>query len=561
MTEKQSLNWLRKAAHVGRHWAIAAVLAGYGNALLLILQAWILASLLHGQIIDQEPLSDFYPHLTALALLFPLRGALLWLKERCGFRAGAAVRQHLRQGILSRLADRGPAHLQQQASGAWTSLLMEQIEQVQEYYSKYLVQTRLVMLIPLTILLVVLPINWAAAVVFVVTAPLTVLFMVVVGMGAADANKRNFLALARLSGHFLDRLKGLATIRLFDRMESEAQRMDHATDQFRRRTMEVLRMAFLSSAVLEFFASVSIAVIAVYFGFSYLGELNFGHYGYGVSLFSGLLVLMLAPDFFQPFRDLGTYYHAKAEAVGAAEGLCKVMEQKRPEAEAPLSSEPWKQLTLEVEQAQALSAEGVPLCAPVSFTLAPGEHLVLAGATGSGKTSLMQALMGLLPYSGSIRVNGQELSALPRGHWLAHLTWLGQNPMLVEGTVRDNLQLAKPDADDAQLNQALQQAYASEFVDRLPGTLEYRIQDGAGGLSVGQAQRLALARALLKPAPLLLLDEPTASLDSQSEQWVQQSLVQFAQGRSCITITHRQQQQQQGDKVITLLPMEDRDHA
>ncbi len=556
LNETASLTWLKQGADAGRRWIALSTLCGYGNALLLILQAWLLAHTLHSLIIEQLPLARLHPTLLGLALLFPLRALLLWGKEVAGFHAGARVRQALRRQLLAQLHRLGPAHLQRKATGSWTSLLLEQVEKLQEFYAKYLVQMRLVMLIPITILAMVFPFNWAAGLVFLFTAPLTILFMALVGMGAADANKRNFLALARLSGHFLDRLKGLSTIRLFDRLEPEALKMDHASDSFRRRTMEVLRMAFLSSAVLEFFASISIAVIAVYFGFSYLGELDFGHYHAGVTLFSGLLILILAPDFFQPFRDLGTYYHAKAEAVGAADELRRLMETQgqHPDNETILPLE--GPVDLEARDLVVLAQDGTPLTRPLSFHLPAGQTLALAGPTGCGKTSVMQAVMGLLPYLGSLRVNGHEVRTLDRDPWLAQQTWLGQNPKLIYGTIAENLRLAAPQASDETLWQALDAAHASEFVRRLPAGLDHPVGDRASGLSVGQAQRLALARALLKPTSLLLLDEPTASLDHHSEALLQQSLKKLRQGRTCLLISHRQTQLSDADQQVTLAPKE-----
>ncbi|GAA5188126.1 heme ABC transporter permease/ATP-binding protein CydD [Ferrimonas gelatinilytica] len=555
-TEQSSLAWLKQGAQAGRRWIALATLCGYGNALLLILQAWLLAHTLHSLIIDKLSLAQLQSTLIALALLFPVRALLLWGKEVAGFHAGAKVRQALRQQLLTQLHALGPAYLQRKAAGSWTSVLLEQVEKLQEFYSKYLVQMRLVMLIPLTILLMVFPLNWAAGLVFLLTAPLTILFMALVGMGAADANKRNFLALSRLSGHFLDRLKGLSTIRLFDQMETEAQKMDHASEAFRQRTMEVLRMAFLSSAVLEFFASISIAVIAVYFGFSYLGELNFGHYGAGVTLFSGLLVLILAPDFFQPFRDLGTYYHAKAEAIGAADELRRLMETPSHDTGAEGTMVDEGPITLEAHDLVVLAQDGTPLTEPLSFHLPAGHTLALAGPTGCGKTSVMQAVMGLLPYQGSLQANGREIRELPRDPWLAQQTWLGQNPKLIFGTIADNLRMANPGASDDRLWQALDAAHASEFVHRLPAGLAHPIGDRASGLSVGQAQRIALARALLKPTPLLLLDEPTASLDRHSETLLQQSLRQVRQDRTCLLISHRSDQLSDADHCLTLRPKE-----
>ncbi|SPY77036.1 ATP-binding/permease protein CydD [Providencia rustigianii] len=215
------------------------------------------------------------------------------------------------------------------------------------------------------ILIAIFPFNWVAGLILFVTAPLIPIFMALVGLGAADANRRNFLALSRLSGSFLDRLRGLDTLRLFFRGKAEVNQIRESTEDFRSRTMEVLRMAFLSSAVLEFFASISIAVVAVYFGFSYLGEINFGSYGLGVSLFAGFLALILSPEFFQPLRDLGTYYHAKAQAVGAAESLVTLLEshgeEKQQQGSLVLDDQP---IRIEAKQLEVLSHDGVCLAGP-----------------------------------------------------------------------------------------------------------------------------------------------------------------------------------------------------
>ncbi|WP_298440259.1 cysteine/glutathione ABC transporter permease/ATP-binding protein CydD [uncultured Ferrimonas sp.] len=560
-SEQRNLRWLRQYAYLSRRWLYLAILAGSANALMIVIQAWLLAAMLHGLIIEQQSIDLFLPHFAALILISPLRAACVWAKERFGFTAGAMIRQHLRSELLDKFARLGPAHIQQQAAGSWTSVLFEQVEKINDYYSRYLVQMRLVMIIPIIIITLILPTNWAAVVVFVVTAPLTVLFMALVGMGAADANKRNFLALARLSGHFLDRLAGIATIRQYHRLDAEADKMDHASDLFRQRTMEVLRMAFMSSAVLEFFASVSIAIIAVYFGFSYLGELDFGHYGRGVSLFSGLLVLFLAPEFFQPFRDLGTYYHAKAEAVGAADAIQHFLQTPEPdqgEAAAPDLSQP---LQLTATNAVICALNGTALTNPINFDAKAQQVMAIAGPTGCGKTSLMQALMGVLPYHGSLTINGHEVRDIDSSYLLTHITWLGQNPLLIAASIAENLRLAAPNATEEQLWQALEQAHASEFVQQLPQQLHYPLNDNAVGLSVGQAQRIALARALLKPAPLLLMDEPSASLDHRSEQLVQQSLHQFSQGKTVITISHRQEQLALADQVLQLTPIKEQNNG
>lgn len=267
--------------------------------------------------------------------------------------------------------------------------------------------------VPLLIVAAVFPSNWVAALILLGTAPLIPLFMAMVGMGAADANRRNFQALARLSGHFLDRLRGMETLRIFGRGEAETESIRAASQDFRQRTMEVLRPAFLSSGVLEFFTSLSIALVAVYFGFSYLGELDFGHYGTGVTLAAGFLALILAPEFFQPLRDLGTFYHAKAQAVGAADSLKTFMETPLAHPErGDIELATKDAVSIEAHDLIITSPEGKVLAGPLNFTTAAGQRAVLVGRSGSGKSSLLNVLSGFLSYRGSLRINGFELRDL-----------------------------------------------------------------------------------------------------------------------------------------------------
>ncbi len=538
--QQELTRWLKQQSVLSRRWLMLSRLLGFASGILIIAQAWLLARILHHMIMENIPREALLMPFIQLVLVFVLRAWVVWLRERVGFHAGQQIRFEIRRQVLDRLQQAGPAWIQGKPAGSWATLILEQIDDMHDYYARYLPQMALAACVPLLIVVAIFPSNWVAALILLATAPLIPLFMALVGMGAADANRRNFLALARLSGHFLDRLRGMDTLRIFGRGKAETDNIREASQDFRQRTMEVLRLAFLSSGVLEFFTSLSIALVAVYFGFSYLGELNFGSYGAAVTLSSGFLALILAPEFFQPLRDLGTFYHAKAQAVGAADSLKTFLE-------APLAHPERGEQVLETSEPVSLCAkdlfitspEGKMLVGPLNFTLNAGQRAVLVGQSGSGKSSLLNALAGFLPYSGSLKVNGVELRHLQPESWHRLMSWVGQNPQLPAATLRENVLLGNPHADEEQLHLALEKAWVNEFLPQLPDGVDTVVGEQSARLSVGQAQRVAVARALLAPCRLLLLDEPAASLDAHSEQRVMQALGEASTQQTTLMVTHQ----------------------
>jgi len=577
--EKSLLVWLKSQKKACGWFLKLSVWCGILSAIALIVQAYLIATLLDGVIIGNGLLgsganspqstigaSDYLPHLMALIGLMLLRAGLAYARERASFEAGRRLRQHIRSAVMDKLTRLGPAFIKGKPAGSWASIVLEQVEDLQDFYARYLPQMTLAGVIPLLILLAVFPINWAAGLILLLTAPLIPLFMILVGMGAADANRKNFNALARLSGHFMDRLKGLATLKLFNRGDAELKVIEKASEEFRSRTMSVLRMAFLSSAVLEFFAAVSIAVLAVYFGFSYLGHLDFGYYGTHAhigpnaneglpfSLFVGLFILILAPEFYQPLRDMGTHYHAKAQAIGAAQALMTLLEHPEPQPTESVASDTRldKIESLIAEELEVFSVDGTRLLGPISFELKQEEHLALVGPSGAGKTSLLNALLGFLPYQGKLLINGVELSSIDLAHWRRQLAWLGQEPQLFHGTVRENVALANPNITDEQVWHLLEQANIHEFVRMQPLGLATPIGEQSSTLSVGQAQRIALARALAQASQVFILDEPSASLDSVSEQLLTLTLNRAMAGKMCIMVTHRLDQLDRMQPILVL---------
>ncbi|MGF1904327.1 heme ABC transporter permease/ATP-binding protein CydD [Aliivibrio salmonicida] len=543
--------WLKGQSKLAKKWLALSIGLGFLSSLFLIAQAALLADILHKLIIEQTDKYELLPQFIAIFAIVGIRAACSWGREVAGYRCGEHIRIHIRQLILNKLQELGPAYIKGKPAGSWATLLLEQVEDMQDFFSRYLPQMSLSVMIPFVILIVVFPQNWVAGLIFLLTAPLVPLFMALVGMGAADANRRNFKALQRLSGHFYDRLQSMTTIRLFDKTAQETKHLHNASEIFRKRTMEVLRLAFLSSAVLEFFTSISIALVAVYFGFTYIGELNFGNYGITVTLFTGLFILILAPEFYQPLRDLGTFYHAKAQAVGAAESIVEFLAiDTNTQTNGDKKVSQSTTLDIEVTDLIVNSHDGKTLLGPINFHLHESSQTALVGPSGAGKTSLINALLGFLPYQGSIKINGIELSKLNKKEWYQEINWVGQNPTLVHGTIEENITLGKQSISKEQLDSVSKQAFANEFIDELG--YQHQISDRSGGLSVGQAQRLALARALLQQGRLWILDEPTASLDAKSEQLVMQSLSLATQGLTTLMITHRLDQLYAMDTILVM---------
>lgn len=522
------------------------------SSVILVANTYFIAHLLHHLIMENTPRVELLPYFIALVVGFALRALILWARESIGFKCGRILRNIIRQKILNKIHHVGPAVTSNTPAGSWASIMLEQVENLQNYYARYLPQQALSAIVPVVILIAIFPLNWIAGMILMITAPLIPIFMILVGVAAADSSQKHMDTLAKLSAQFLDRLRGLETLRLFNRTEEQTKHIEQSTEEFRETTMDVLKMAFLSSAVLEFFTSISIALMAVYFGFSYLGEINFGEYSTELTLFVGFFCLILAPEFYQPLRDLGTYYHDRAAGIGAADAIVEFLEKEHQSFSSNASQSINEQSAVEIQAKNLVifSPQGKALTQPLNFQLNAQSHTALVGQSGAGKTSLMNALLGFLPYEGSLTINSIELKELNINQWRKQIAWVGQNPLLLKGTIKENLLLGDIEANDNQIEQALIQAQAKEFTDKLG--LDSDIKDGGLGVSVGQAQRLAIARALLRRGKLLLLDEPTASLDAQSEQLVLNALQMMSQHQTTLMITHRIEDLKQCDQILVM---------
>ncbi|WP_105883013.1 heme ABC transporter permease/ATP-binding protein CydD, partial [Haemophilus influenzae] len=548
LRQKYLQKWLRAQQEPIKKLMRANIVLAMLSALILVAQTYFLATLLDKLIMQNVPRDELIPYFLGLIIGFGIRAIILWAREKIGFQSGQLLRNHIRQKILDKIHLVGPATINQKPAGSWASIMLEQVENLHNFYARFLPQQSLSAIVPVVIFIAVFPLNWAAGLILMITAPLVPLFMIIVGIAAADNSQKNMDTLSRLSAQFLDRLRGLETLRLFNRTSEQTEHIENATEDFRETTMDVLKLAFLSSAVLEFFTSISIALMAVYFGFSYLGQIEFGTYNAPLTLFTGFFCLILAPEFYQPLRDLGTYYHDRAAGIGAADAIVDFLESDYltvHQNEKTISLE--SAVEISAENLVVLSTQGSALTKPLNFQIPANHNVALVGQSGAGKTSLINAILGFLPYEGSLKINGQELRESNLADWRKHITWVGQNPLLLQGTIKENLLLGNIQANDEEINQALMRSQAKEFTDKLG--LHHEIKDGGLGISVGQAQRLAIARALLRKGDLLLLDEPTASLDAQSENLVLQALNEASQHQTTLMITHRIEDLKQCDQI------------
>ncbi|MFP4601772.1 MAG: thiol reductant ABC exporter subunit CydD [Halochromatium sp.] len=538
-------------------WLRLSVGLGLGNGVLLILQAWWLAQIIDALVFGEAELAAVSHWLWLLLDLFVLRAVIAWASEQSAFRAAAQVKISLRDRLYRHIQTAGPAWMAGQRSGAIAEDITRGIEAVEAYYSRYLPAMSLTALIPLAILIVVLPLDWLSALIMLVTAPLIPLFMILIGSGVERLNQQLWKDLARMGAHFLDVIQGLTTLKLFNASRREAEVIARISEDYRASTMRVLRVAFLTSAVLELFSTLGIAIIAVFIGFRLyqlalpIPELIAPP---EISFVTGFFILLLAPEFYAPLRNLGTHYHGRMEAIAAAERLVAVMDTELPappKQVASLSAD--SPLHIRFEDVAFSYEPGRPALDGARFEIAPGERIALVGPSGAGKTTVASLLLGFIrPAAGRISVDGQDLNALALDDWRRRLAWLPQQPRLFQGTIADNIRLGLPAATLDEVRAAAERAQATEFIERLPRGYETPVGERGAGLSGGQIQRIALARAFLRDARLVILDEATASLDPASEALVQRAVDRLAEGRSLLVIAHRLSTVRNADRILVI---------
>ena len=544
--------WLTELAAGNRRWVQGAVLTGTLAGIATIVQMILLARIVHLGVIEDVAASELTGLFVALVLTLVIRALFQGLQTRLAAQCSKRVRRSARRQIHRHWQAAGPVAMGQESAGALAREWIDHVEALHGYYARFLPQMQLSVIVPLLILALVFWLDWLAAVFLLLSAPLIPLFMALVGMGAEKLNQQHFETISRLSGQFLDKVRGLTTLQLFGQTESAANLLARRSDRYRVVTMKTLKIAFLSSAVLEFFASVAIAVIAIYIGFGLLGYISFGPAD-ELTLFTGLLILLLAPEFFQPLRTLSQYYHDRAAALGAGTEILArlqhypaVAPDVKSQPAADTSAGPANLITL-TNVSYTHPGDATPWFKDLNLKIEKGHAVALTGPSGGGKSTLLYLLAGFLaPDSGEIRVFGQAPGKAAFG-------WLGQKGFLVHGTWADNLRLTSPDASDIAIDAALRRVGLGDLVDSRKDGIYSTVSDQGRGLSGGQARRLSLARIFLADYDLILLDEPTAGLDSVSEIFILESLRKFSEaGKTLIFSTHHHALLTLADRVLAV---------
>ena len=551
---------LLRYARSSRTYLTVTVGLGGVLAVLIVAQATLLAHGITAVFLHGADLPELMPTLGWLAAVIAGRSVVAWGQEVAAVRSSAAVKSELRGRLLARLTTPGPGR----DTGAMVTLVTRGLDALDAYFARYLPQLVLAALVPAVVLARLLPADLVATATIALTLPLIPIFMALVGLQTEAANRRQFRLLARLSHHFLDVVSGLPTLKLFGRARAQAATIRRISDEQRRLTMRTLRIAFLSSLVLELLATLSVALVAVGIGL----RLVDGH----LDLATALLVLILAPEAYLPLRQVGAHYHASAEGLAAAEEAFAILETPATAAgtaAAPSGTIAFADVVVRYRDRDALR---------LTCTIEPGEIVALTGPSGCGKSTALHVLLGFAaPDGGRVTVGGTDLTTVDPAAWRARIAWVPQRPYLFAGTVRDNIALgrepvvlpppptaftacftAAPAAVDAPAGDvvaAARAAGADGFVAAMPDGYDTVLGDDGAGLSAGQRQRIALARAFLRDAPILLLDEPTANLDADTAADVMTAIRRLARGRTVILAAHRPELIVLADRVVDLTPV------
>jgi ATP-binding cassette subfamily C protein CydD len=536
---------VRRARPV-RRLLVLDVAVGTASAGLVLLQA-ILIGRIVAQAFAGASLEEVSSDLALLAVTFCVRGLTSWVFEVAGRRAASRVLSELRLAVVERRLRDEPLALDRAGAGEIAATAVQGVDGLEAYFARYLPQVVLALIVPLAVLGLVAAIDPLSAGLMLLTLPLVPVFMWLIGRYTEERTRERWLSLRLLSNHFLDVVRGLPTLRAFNRAQQQASVLARVGEDYRRTTIGTLRVGFLSGSVLELAATLGVALVAVTIGVRLVDG--------GLGLQAGLTVLVLAPELYLPVRQLAAQFHASADGVAVADRMLDLLER------APDTGPP-RMLLAPSPLDAPVRLEGVSFAYPsraglvldaLDLELRPGETVALVGPSGSGKTTVANLLLGFVePGSGRVTVGGHDLASCRTDVWRRHIAWVPQNPTIFRGTIAENIRLGRPGATEHDLRDAAMLAGADRFVQALPSGYETLVGDGGRPLSAGENRRIALARAFVREAPLVILDEPTADLDRTSAAVVAESVERLRSGRMVLLIAHRPELVEHVDRVVSL---------
>lgn len=526
----------------GRQFSLASG-AAIAGVIFLLAQCWALARLVDGVLFGQMDTHAIWSWVAIGVSAAALRYGAGYISDSYGLAGAAIIKNDLRQRLLDALIAKGPSVIGRDSAGRWTTAWTEAVDALQDYYARYMPARLQTAILPLAVMILVFPLDWVSALIFTVTAPLIPFFMIMVGKGAEKLNRRQWKRLSFMSGYLLDLLQGLKTIRLFDAGAREAALIRRISDDYRLETMKILSVAFLSSLLLEFLATVSIALVAVLMGFRLLwGQIDFFH---------GFFVLLLAPEFYLPLRRMGVFYHARMQALAAAETISDALDGVPAKNGTGLLTQ--GPLTIVFENVSFSYDGTTPVLIDVSFTLTPGMRMAVVGPSGAGKSTIFFLLMGFVrPTAGRILVNGVDLALLDLDAYRQNLSFVPQQPHLFDGSLYDNIRFSNTDASHKDIIKAAKMFMVDDVAQSLPDGYDGHLGEGGARLSGGQVQRVALARGFLRDASIYLLDEPTARLDRDTENIIQQSMASIDRRKTLLVAAHRLSTLKEMDLILVM---------
>ncbi len=527
---------------------VGAVGLGVATSLLVVAQAVLLGRVIADAFPGGASLDQVSDELWILVAVVAARALCAFGFETSGRLGARRVVGELRASLTAQILEKRPAGLRGQRAGELVTNAVQGLSSLEAYFARYLPQLVLAVVVPVVILIYVFPHDLAAGTILLVTLPIIPLFMILIGLAARTATERRWRTLSLLSAHFLDAVKGLQTLRANDRAQRQVETLRETGEQYREQTMVTLRIAFLSSLVLELAAMMGTALVAAAVAIQLING--------GLGFATALTVLLLAPELYLPIRMVGQQFHASTDGLTAANKCFEVLETPAAVSvpAAPLPSPDPRIGPLVLENVSfAYEGRGEAVLESVNLTINPGEQLALVGPSGQGKSTIAALILRLLePQSGRIVCDGVDLLDVDPKEWRQQLAWVPQRPTLFSATLAENIRLGRPDADEAELLAACADAGLEPLIDALEQGLETQLGEGQRRLSAGETQRVALARAFLRDAPLVILDEPTAHLDAKSSAEIGDSIARLSRSRSVLLIVHRPTLAAAADRIITL---------